>query len=113
MKPAEPELSCSALKMHMLASTSQLWEPSGIRIEESDGGLTLGKKLLWPNQFKVLGKTRTRITYTWRQRCVNALGNAATSLSLMVGNVCPYYREPQNERIISAEEIQSFDACPR
>ena len=113
MKPAEPELSFSALKMHMLASTSQLWEPSGIRIEETDEGPTLGEKLLWPNEFKVLGKIKTRITYTWPQCCVNGLGNAVTSLSLVVGNVCPHYREPQNERIISAEEIQSFDARPR
>jgi hypothetical protein len=58
MKPAETELSCSALKMHMLASTSQLWEPSGIRIEETDEGLTLGEKLLWPNKFKILGKNK-------------------------------------------------------
>jgi hypothetical protein len=96
MKPAETELSCSALKMHMLASTSQLWEPSGIRIEETDEGLTLGEKLLWRYESNVLGKIRTEITYTWRQCCVHGLGNAATSLGLMVENGCPHYREPQN-----------------
>jgi hypothetical protein len=36
MKSGGPKLSSSALKMHMLASTSQLWEVSGIQIEETD-----------------------------------------------------------------------------
>ena len=45
MRPAEPELSCSALKMHVLGSTSQLWEPSGIQIGETDEGTNLGKEV--------------------------------------------------------------------
>jgi len=44
---------------------------------------------------------------------MNDLNDATTSLSVMVGNVCPCYHEPHEERVISTEEIEGFDVCPR